>query len=96
MAMGEPDLQEGDQLHFLENGEVPWALRPVQDEIEGTVFEVISDCYVHGMMEGQPFQCPPQPDGKVFKRHALRRKIFGGQPFDPNLPLPPFSKIVLT
>jgi hypothetical protein len=42
----------GDQVWVLENGRVPFVLRPVFD---GKNFELLGECYVHGVMDGQLF-----------------------------------------
>jgi hypothetical protein len=42
----------GDQVWVLENGRVPFVLRPVAD---GKNFELLGECYVHGVMDGQLF-----------------------------------------
>ena len=96
MSAGVPSIHVGDRLYFLDRGEVPWALRPVYDEVEGIVFEVASECYVHGVMDGEAFDPTPSPESKTWKRHKLRKKLFGGQSLDKDFPLPPWTKIVLT
>lgn len=42
----------GDQVWVLENGKVPFALRQLE-EAQG--FEVVGECYVHGVMDGELF-----------------------------------------
>lgn len=96
MSAGVREIHAGDHLYFMDRGQVPWILRPLQDEVEGTVFEVASECYVHGIMDGEAFRSPPGPDSKTWKRHELRRKMFGGQPLNTDFPMPPWTRILLT
>lgn len=96
MSIGIPGVQKGDQIYFLHRGEVPWALRSVQHQSETKVFEVVCECYIHGIMDGEAFSTPPCPGSKAYKRHELRRKLFGGQPLYTDFPLPLWSNILLT
>ena len=41
---------EGDQVWVLENGRVPFILRPTQGVAS---FELVGECYVHGIMDGE-------------------------------------------
>lgn len=40
----------GDEVWVLENGRIPFILRPMQD---ASSFELVGECYVHGIMDGQ-------------------------------------------
>jgi hypothetical protein len=45
-------MRPGDQVWVLENGRVPFVLRPVLDEKN---FELLGECYAHGVIDGQLF-----------------------------------------
>jgi hypothetical protein len=52
LGYGPLSISPGDQVWVLENGRVPFVLRPVAD---GKNFELLGECYVHGVMDGQLF-----------------------------------------
>jgi hypothetical protein len=52
LGFGPPSCSSVDQVWVLENGRVPFVLRPSQDLAS---FEFIGECYVHGIMDGQVF-----------------------------------------
>ena len=52
LGYGPLSTSPGDQIWVLENGRVPFVLRPVAD---GKNFELLGECYVHGVMDGQLF-----------------------------------------
>ena len=52
LGYGPLSMSPGDQIWVLENGRVPFVLRPVDD---GKNFELLGECYVHGVMDGQLF-----------------------------------------
>jgi hypothetical protein len=52
LGYGPLSMSPGDQVWVLENGRVPFVLRPVAG---GKNFELLGECYVHGVMDGQLF-----------------------------------------
>jgi hypothetical protein len=58
LGFGPPTYQPGGEVWVLENGRVPFLLRPTEDECS---FRLIRECYVHGIMDGQLFaEGPPE------------------------------------
>ncbi|KAG7008147.1 hypothetical protein G7Y79_00007g022720 [Physcia stellaris] len=96
ISAGPSDIQAGDQLHFIHRGNVPFALRPVQHDNQDSVYELVNECYVHGIMDGEAFREPPLPHSRSFRQHELRRQLFGGQPLDRNFPVGDWQDIALT
>jgi len=96
LSFGNNDLRRvGDQLYFLDGGLMPYALRSVEDKQDNEEFNIICECYVHGVMHGEAFKPPPDFSSQQWKRHELRRKVFGGQPLDTTLPIGPWKDISL-
>lgn len=50
LGLGPPSSRPGDQVWALENTRMPFVLRPTP---EASSFEVVGECYVHGIMDGQ-------------------------------------------
>ncbi len=50
IGLGPKDMQKGDSLALLEGGRVPYVLRR-----KGEWFELVGDCYIHGVMHGEIF-----------------------------------------
>lgn len=48
IGLGPLLCQPGDQVWVLENGRVPFVLRPKLDS-----FELMGECYLHGVMDGE-------------------------------------------
>lgn len=96
MSAGTSDIQAGDYLHFIHRGEVPFALRPVRHDNRESVFELVSQCYVHGIMDSEAFIEPSLPHSRLFRQHELRRQLFGGQPLDRSFPVGDWQDIALT
>jgi len=48
VGLGPKNMQRGDCIASLEGGHVPYILRQV-----GERFELIGDCYIHGVMQGE-------------------------------------------
>ncbi|KAK4185609.1 hypothetical protein QBC35DRAFT_476227, partial [Podospora australis] len=65
MGLGPVGMRVGDQLHILLGGKTPFVLRPAESGDEVGFFrdiedmvgridkEVVGDCYVHGIMDGE-------------------------------------------
>ena len=75
MLAGVRSLRVGDRLHFLDRGEVSWALRAVRDDVEGTFLEVVSECYVHGVVDEEGFRSAPAFESKLWKGPDLRMNL---------------------
>ena len=95
MSTRTSDLQAGDHLHFIHRGNVPFALRPVRHDNRESVFELVSQCYVHGIMDGEAFTEPPLPHSRSFRENELRLQLYGGQPLDRNFPVGDWQDIAL-
>ena len=52
-------MDSGDQVWILENGNVPFVLRPTGKR--GETFILVGECYLHGVMDGQLFEAG-EPD----------------------------------
>ncbi|KAE8447643.1 hypothetical protein EG329_010614 [Mollisiaceae sp. DMI_Dod_QoI] len=50
IGLGPKDMQKGDFIGLLEGGQMPYVLRR-----KGEIYELIGDCYVHGIMQGEHF-----------------------------------------
>ena len=52
VGYGPVSSKPGDQVWVLENARIPFILRPT---MTASSFEVVGECYVHGIMDGQLF-----------------------------------------
>lgn len=95
LSVGVPDIAAGDELYLMHRAEAPYALRPVTLSNGDRAFEVASECYVHGIMNGEAFRPNPNHDLHQARRHELRESLFGGSPTDQFLPVVPYQEIVL-
>lgn len=91
------EVLSGDLVFILDRATLPMVLRPQPQSAVGgeTIYAVQSASYVHGVTYGEAFEPPPQPTSKLWERHALRRKLFGGHEFDAALPLKKWDRITL-
>jgi hypothetical protein len=57
LGLGSKDVQDGDLICIIFGCSVPVVLRKiVSDEMTGEHhYELVGDCYVHGMMDGEAF-----------------------------------------
>lgn len=97
-ATGRRSVQPGDHVYFLDGGEVPWVLRPVPVEGDAVkAFEVRSECYVHGIMDGEGLKPPVTKESDIDKwtAHELRKGFHGGQSFDAELPVSDYTDVWL-
>lgn len=58
LGLGPPEIQNGDLVYIFAGGHVPFIVRRVQDRMilggeAGKSFELVGDCYVHGIMDGE-------------------------------------------
>ncbi|PMD57267.1 uncharacterized protein K444DRAFT_483861, partial [Hyaloscypha bicolor E] len=58
-GIGPAELEEGDEIYILAGGKVPLVLRPLPESQPNT-FELVGDCYVHGVMDGEAVTEPTQ------------------------------------
>ena len=56
MGIGPARMRPGDSLSVFLGGNVPWIVRQ-----EGLEFELIGECYVHGIMDGELMQTAHLP-----------------------------------
>lgn len=95
ISVGHPSISVGNHLYFLDAGDVPMALRPTYHSDGEAVFEFASECYVHGLMDGEAFKEPLDPLSKRWKQHELRRNLFGGSALDTAFPVGEWKDIAL-
>ena len=95
---GPAELKEGDEIYILAGGKLPLVLRPFSDAPPYT-FELIGDCYVHGVMNGEAVSdhwSSQMPKGEDMSgdegSHGEPRC---GQSHDPDLPLRDFHDVFL-
>jgi hypothetical protein len=55
-CLGSPDVREGDMVCIIFGCSVPVVLRKVSTGGGNAHFEVIGECYVHGMMDGEALE----------------------------------------
>jgi hypothetical protein len=55
-CLGSPDVREGDMVCIIFGCSVPVVLRKVSTGSGNAHFEVIGECYVHGMMDGEALE----------------------------------------
>ncbi|MCJ1388737.1 hypothetical protein MMC18_001586 [Xylographa bjoerkii] len=91
-GIGPAELEEGDQIYVLAGGKHPFALRPSSMPQPDT-FELVGDCYVHGVM-----------DGEAVSDHATAREsveggngeeLYNDQSLDLDLPLRDFHNVFI-
>lgn len=87
VSTGYPYIMAGDHLYFLDRAKVPYALRPVSTNSGNLTFEITSEYYVHGIMDGEALREPPPSDLKQWRQQELRKRIFGGDSIDATLPV---------
>ena len=89
---GPAELEEGDEIYILAGGKHPFALRPLSTSRSDT-YELIGDCYVHGIMDGQAVSDSGTGQESVEDSHCEEND--GGQTHDPDLPLRDFYDIFI-
>ena len=52
-GLGPPELQVGDSIYALAGGRKLYVLRPVPGAIRSQTFNLVGDCYVQGIMDGE-------------------------------------------
>ncbi len=96
--MGPAELSEGDQVYILAGGKVPLVLRPVSGSQLDT-FELVGDCYIHGVMDGEAVVEHPMYSGKNpwKKAVATAKRIvpLRSKSLDPDLPLRDFHDVFI-
>lgn len=58
LGLGPSDIRNGDQVYIFEGGNVPFIVRKAPNRIilgeqAEKCFELVGDCYVHGIMDGE-------------------------------------------
>jgi hypothetical protein len=90
IGLGRTDLQPGDLVYILAGGTQPYALRPLPLASRPNTFELIGECYIHGLMLGEAITGKP-----VKTKDTIRRWVFGGHRQDPKLGKREFEDIFL-
>jgi Heterokaryon incompatibility protein (HET) len=74
MGLGPKTMRAGDEVFVLAGGTTPFLLRPVGKRniprVDGAkeCFELVGDCYVHGIMDGEAM---PKTDGELPKLYLV-------------------------
>jgi hypothetical protein len=58
LGLGHEGLDAGDIVCILSGGEVPFILRETAKREDRGVFQFLSECYVHGVMDGEAVDDP--------------------------------------
>ncbi|KAE9378296.1 hypothetical protein N431DRAFT_435446 [Stipitochalara longipes BDJ] len=97
-GIGPAELAEGDQIYILAGGKVPLVLRPLSESQPNT-FELVGDCYTHGVMDGEavtehPLDSVQNSWGKAgaTAKSIVRPSI---KSLDPDLPLRDFHDVFI-
>ncbi|KAH7175267.1 heterokaryon incompatibility protein-domain-containing protein [Dactylonectria macrodidyma] len=54
LGLGPRSARAGDQIWLIAGARTPFVLRPARDDAQGRLcFQLIGECYVHGMMHGE-------------------------------------------
>lgn len=97
-GIGPAELEEGDEIYILAGGKVPLVLRPLPESQPNT-FELVGDCYVHGVMDGEAVTEPTQRSGQSpWKKAVATAKSFirsRTKSLDPDLPLRDFHDVFI-
>ena len=97
-GMGPAELAGGDQVYVVAGGRVPLILRPLSGFHPNT-FELVGDCYVHGVMDGEAVTGSTQLSGnRGWKKAVVTAKSIvrsSSKPLDPDLPLRDFHDIFI-
>ncbi|MCJ1378901.1 hypothetical protein MMC17_002000 [Xylographa soralifera] len=91
-GIGPAELEKGDEIYILAGGKHPFALRPSL-EPEPDTFELVGDCYVHGIMDGEAVS----DQNKVRKAMAEGNcdDLLSCQSLDLDLPLHDFHNVFI-
>jgi hypothetical protein len=91
-GIGPAELEEGDEIYILAGGKLPFVLRPLPESQPDT-FELVSDCYVHGIMDGEAVS--GHGSGRVNRWKKAVVESFTQTKRDPDLPLRDFHDVFL-
>lgn len=61
LGLGLEDVREGDEVWVTPYGPVPLVLRPLGEGGKGC-YSLVGECYVHGVMYGEPFTGIMEPE----------------------------------
>jgi hypothetical protein len=87
---GPHELKDGDEIYIVAGGNLPLVLRPVLNSKPNT-FELIGDCYVHGIMYGEAVSdTPPEREREGGSEENKNRESR-----DPDLPLRDFHDVFI-
>ncbi|KAH8745951.1 heterokaryon incompatibility protein-domain-containing protein [Hyaloscypha finlandica] len=97
-GIGPAELEEGDEIYILAGGKFPLVLRP-SPESQPNTFELVGDCYVHGVMDGEAVTERTQRSGQSpWKKAVATSKGFirsSNKSLDPDLPLRDFHDVFI-
>jgi hypothetical protein len=91
-GIGPAELEEGDEIYILAGGKLPLVLRPLPKS-RLRAFELVGDCYVHGIMDGEAVS--PHGSGRESVEVSSSKPFYGPQVSDPDLPLRDFHDVFI-
>lgn len=69
IGVGPAELRINDCIYIVAGGKVPFVLRPSSSISNPHTFELVGDCYVHGVMDGEAVNENSPPVSKFPKPH---------------------------
>jgi hypothetical protein len=97
-GIGPAELEVGDDIYILAGGRAPLVLRPLPESQPNT-FELVGDCYVHGVMDGEAVTERTQRSGQSpWEKAVATAKNFirsSTESLDPDLPLRDFHDVFI-
>jgi hypothetical protein len=91
-GIGPAELEEGDEIYIIAGGNHPFALRPSSESRPDT-FELIGDCYVHAIMDGEAVS--DNGPGRESLEEGNCEELYGGKQPDHDLPLRDFHDVFI-
>ncbi|MCJ1436819.1 hypothetical protein MMC27_006201 [Xylographa pallens] len=91
-GIGPAELEEGDEVYILAGGKHPFALRPSLG-LQPNTFELVGDCYVHGVMDGEAVS--DQSRGQKTMEKEKCEELPRRQSRDLDLPLHDFHNVFI-
>lgn len=67
IGVGPAELRINDCIYIIAGGQVPFVLRPSSSVSNINTFELVGDCYVHGVMDGEAVDENPPPESRFPK-----------------------------
>jgi hypothetical protein len=91
-GIGPAELEEGDEIYIIAGGKHPFVLRPLP-EPQSYTFELVGDCYVHGIMDGEAVS--DHVSGRESVEESGGEEFYADQASDPDLHLREFHDLFI-